>query len=148
MAALAFVGIVSFPLPPVAPLPQGDFPTIQVTAQFAGASPEVMASTVAAPLERQFGQIAGLTQLTSTSTLGATTIVLQFELNRNIDGAAQDVQAAITAAQKQLPLVLTQPPTYKKVNPADSPILILAAQSDSLPLTTVDDYADNVLQTS
>jgi hydrophobe/amphiphile efflux-1 (HAE1) family protein len=145
MAALAFVGIVSFPLLPVAPLPQVDFPTIQVTAQFAGASPEVMASSVAAPLERQFGQIAGLTQLTSTSTLGATTIVLQFELNRNIDGAAQDVQAAITAAQKQLPLVLTQPPTYKKVNPADSPILILAAQSDSLPLTTVDDYADNVL---
>jgi hydrophobe/amphiphile efflux-1 (HAE1) family protein len=145
MAALAFVGIVSFPLLPVAPLPQVDFPTIQVTSQFAGASPEVMASSVAAPLERQFGQIAGLTQLTSTSTLGATTIVLQFELNRNIDGAAQDVQAAITAAQKQLPLVLTQPPTYKKVNPADSPILILAAQSDSLPLTTVDDYADNIL---
>jgi hydrophobe/amphiphile efflux-1 (HAE1) family protein len=145
MAALAFVGIVSFPLLPVAPLPQVDFPTIQVTSQFAGASPEVMASSVAAPLERQFGQIAGLTQLTSTSTLGATTIVLQFELNRNIDGAAQDVQAAITAAQKQLPLVLTQPPTYKKVNPADSPIMILAAQSDSLPLTTVDDYADNIL---
>src|SRR5262249_2596039 len=106
MAALAFIGIVSFPLLPVAPLPQVDFPTIQVTSPFAGASPEVMASSVAGPLERQFGQIAGLTQLTSTSTLGATTIVLQFELNRNIDGAAQDVQAAITAAQKQLPLVL------------------------------------------
>jgi hydrophobe/amphiphile efflux-1 (HAE1) family protein len=145
MAALAFVGIVAFPFLPVAPLPQVDFPTIQVTVQFAGASPEVMASSVAAPLERQFGQIAGVTQLTSTSTLGATTIVLQFELNRNIDGAAQDVQAAITAAAKQLPLVLSQPPTYKKVNPADSPVLILAAQSDSLPLTTVDDYADNVL---
>jgi hydrophobe/amphiphile efflux-1 (HAE1) family protein len=145
MAALAFIGIVSFPFLPVAPLPQVDFPTIQVTVQFAGASPEVMASSVAAPLERQFGQIAGVTQLTSTSTLGATTIVLQFELNRNIDGAAQDVQAAITAAAKQLPLVLSQPPTYKKVNPADSPILILSARSDSLPLTTVDDYADNIL---
>jgi hydrophobe/amphiphile efflux-1 (HAE1) family protein len=145
MAALAFVGIVSFPFLPVAPLPQVDFPTIQVTVQFAGASPEVMASSVAAPLERQFGQIAGVTQLTSTSTLGATTVVLQFELNRNIDGAAQDVQAAITAAAKQLPLILSQPPTYKKVNPADSPILILSARSDSLPLTRVDDYADNVL---
>ena len=106
MAALAFIGIVSYPLLPVAPLPQVDFPTIQVSVQFAGASPEVMASSVAAPLERQFGQIAGVTQLTSTSTLGATTIVLQFELNRNIDGAAQDVQAAITAAAKQLPLIL------------------------------------------
>jgi hydrophobe/amphiphile efflux-1 (HAE1) family protein len=145
MAALAFVGIVSYPFLPVAPLPQVDFPTIQVSVQFAGASPEVMASSVAAPLERQFGQIAGVTQLTSTSTLGATTIVLQFELNRNIDGAAQDVQAAITAAAKQLPLVLTQPPTYKKVNPADSPILILSAQSDALPLTRVDDFADNIL---
>jgi len=145
MTALAFVGIVSFPFLPVAPLPQVDFPTIQVSVQFAGASPEVMASSVAAPLERQFGQIAGVTQLTSTSTLGATSIVLQFELNRNIDGAAQDVQAAITAAAKQLPLVLSQPPTYKKVNPADSPILILSARSDSLPLTTVDDYADNIL---
>jgi HAE1 family hydrophobic/amphiphilic exporter-1 len=145
MAALAFVGLVSFPFLPVAPLPQVDFPTIQVTVQFAGASPEVMASSVAAPLERQFGQVSGVTQLTSTSTLGATTIVLQFELNRNIDGAAQDVQAAITAAGKQLPVSLSQPPTYKKVNPADSPILILAAQSDSLPITTVDDYADNVL---
>src|SRR5215475_11531385 len=145
MAAIAFVGIVSFPFLPVAPLPQVDFPTVQVSVQFAGASPEVMASSVAAPLERQFGQIAGVTQLTSTSTLGATTIVLQFELNRNIDAAAQDVQAAITAAGRQLPQNLSQPPTYKKVNPADSPILILSARSDSLPLTQVDDYADNVL---
>src|SRR5215475_5846913 len=145
MGALAFIGIVSYPLLPVAPLPQVDFPTVQVSVQFAGASPEVMASSVAAPLERQFGQIAGVTQLTSTSTLGATTIVLQFELNRNIDAAAQDVQAAITAAGRQLPQNLSQPPTYKKVNPADSPILILSARSDSLPLTQVDDYADNVL---
>ena len=145
MAAVAFVGLASFPFLPVAPLPQVDFPTIQVTASLAGASPETMASSVAAPLERQFGQIAGVTQMTSTSALGATTVVLQFDLNRNIDSAAQDVQAAITAAGKQLPQTLTVPPTYRKVNPADSPILILSARSDSLPLTKVDDYADNVL---
>jgi multidrug efflux pump subunit AcrB len=145
MAALAFAGLVSFPFLPVAPLPQVDFPTIQVTAGLPGGSPETMAASVAAPLERQFGQIAGITQMTSLSTLGATAIVLQFDLNRNIDGAAQDVQGAITAAGKQLPLNLFPPPTYKKVNPADSPILILSARSDVLPLTRVDDYADNVL---
>ncbi|MEA3023478.1 MAG: hypothetical protein QOK01_2330 [Alphaproteobacteria bacterium] len=145
MAALAFVGIVSYPFLPVAPLPQVDFPTIQVQVTFAGASAETMATSVAAPLERQFGQIAGITQMTSQSTLGATAIVIQFDLNRNIDGAAQDVQAAITAAGKTLPLTLTTPPTYRKINPADSPILILAVNSDTLPLTTVDDYADNFL---
>ena len=145
MAACAFSGLVSFPLLPVAPLPQVDFPTIQITAGLPGGSPETMASSVAAPLERQFGQIAGITQMTSISTLGSTTIVLQFELNRNIDGAAQDVQGAITAAGKQLPLNLFPPPTYKKVNPADSPVLILSARSDALPLTQVDDYADNIL---
>jgi len=145
MAAFAFSGLVSFPFLPVAPLPQVDFPTIQITAGLPGGSPETMASSVAAPLERQFGQIAGITQMTSISTLGSTTIVLQFELNRNIDGAAQDVQGAITAAGKQLPLNLFPPPTYKKVNPADSPILILSARSDALPLTQVDDYADNIL---
>jgi hydrophobe/amphiphile efflux-1 (HAE1) family protein len=145
MAAFAFSGLVSFPFLPIAPLPQVDFPTIQITAGLPGGSPETMASSVAAPLERQFGQIAGITQMTSISTLGSTTIVLQFELNRNIDGAAQDVQGAITAAGKQLPLNLFPPPTYKKVNPADSPILILSARSDALPLTQVDDYADNIL---
>jgi hydrophobe/amphiphile efflux-1 (HAE1) family protein len=145
MAALALIGIVSYPLLPVAPLPQVDFPTIQVQAQLAGASPDTMASTVAAPLERQFGQISGVTQLTSTSVLGSTAITLQFDLNRNVDAAAQDVQAAITAAGKQLPTTLTSPPTYRKVNPADSPILILGAHSDSLPLTTVDDFADTVV---
>jgi hydrophobe/amphiphile efflux-1 (HAE1) family protein len=143
--ALALLGIVTFPLLPIAPLPQVDFPTISVQAKLAGASPDTMASTVAAPLERQFGQIAGVTQMTSTSTLGSTAITLQFDLNRNVDAAAQDVQAAITAATKQLPQTLTSPPTYRKVNPADSPILVLAAHSDSLPLTQVDDYADNVL---
>ncbi len=145
MGALALVGIVAFPLLPVAPLPQVDFPTIQVQAQLAGASPDTMASTVASPLERQFGQISGVTQLTSTSVLGSTSITLQFDLNRNVDAAAQDVQAAITAAGRQLPTTLTSPPTYRKVNPADAPILILAAHSDTMPLTTVDDFADTVV---
>jgi hydrophobe/amphiphile efflux-1 (HAE1) family protein len=145
MGALALIGIVAFPLLPVAPLPQVDFPTIQVQAQLAGASPDTMASTVASPLERQFGQISGVTQMTSTSALGATSITLQFDLSRNVDAAAQDVQAAITAAGRQLPTTLTSPPTYRKVNPADSPILILAAHSDTLPLTTVDDFADTVV---
>jgi hydrophobe/amphiphile efflux-1 (HAE1) family protein len=145
MAALGFVGITAFPFLPVAPLPQVDFPTVQVSATFAGASAETMASSVAAPLERQFGQIAGISQMTSTSTLGATQVVIQFDLGRNIDAAAQDVQAAITAAGKTLPQNLTTPPTYKKTNPADSPILILGAHSDSLPMTTIDDYADNFL---
>jgi hydrophobe/amphiphile efflux-1 (HAE1) family protein len=145
MAALALVGIASYPLLPVAPLPQVDFPTIQVSAQLAGASADTIASTVAAPLERRFGQIAGVAQMTSVSVLGSTNITLQFDLNRNIDAAAQDVQAAITAAARQLPITLTTPPTYRKVNPADSPILILAAHSDTLPLTIVDDYADTVV---
>ena len=105
MAALAFVGMAAFPFLPVAPLPQVDFPTIQVTTSLAGASAETMASAVATPLERQFGQIASVTQMTSTSTLGATTIVIQFDLNRNIDAAAADVQAAVAAvAQAQLSL--------------------------------------------
>jgi hydrophobe/amphiphile efflux-1 (HAE1) family protein len=145
MGALALVGMAAFPLLPVAPLPQVDFPTVQVSAQLPGASSDTMASTVAAPLERQFGQIPGVTQMTSTSVLGSTSITLQFDLNRNIDAAAQDVQAAITAASRQLPITLTTPPTYKKVNPADSPILILAAHSDTLPLTVVDDFADTVV---
>ena len=145
MGALALVGIVAFPLLPVAPLPQVDFPTIQVSAQLAGASPDTMASTVAAPLERRFGEISGVTQMTSISVLGSTNITLQFDLNRNVDAAAQDVQAAITAAGRQLPTTLTSPPTYRKVNPADAPILILSTHSDTLPLTTVDDYADTVV---
>src|SRR5690242_20112145 len=113
MAAIAVLGISAFPFLPVAPLPQVDFPTIQVTATLAGASAETMASSVAAPLERQFGQIAGTTQMTSTSTLGAASITVQFELDRNIDSAAQDIQAAITAAAKTLPQTMTTPPTYK-----------------------------------
>ena len=145
MTALAFVGIAAFPFLPVAPLPQVDFPTIQVTTALAGASAETMASAVATPLERQFGQIASVTQMTSTSTLGATTIVLQFDLNRNIDAAAQDVQAAITAAGRQLPQNLTTPPVYRKTNPADIAVMIFGIHSDTLPLTTLDDLADNYL---
>jgi HAE1 family hydrophobic/amphiphilic exporter-1 len=142
MAALAFVGIVSFPFLPVAPLPQVDFPTIQITTTWAGASADTMATSVAAPLEQQFGQIAGITQMTSTSSLGASTIVIQFDLNRNIDSAAQDVQAAITVASKTLPQSLSTPPAYKKVNPADTPVLLLSVHSDTMPLINVDDYAN------
>jgi len=144
MSALALLGIVAFPFLPVAPLPQVDFPTVQVTATLAGASAETMASSVAAPLERQFGQIAGITQLTSLSSLGVSQVVIQFDLNRNIDLAAQDVQAAITAASKFLPQAMTYPPVYRKVNPADAPIMMLWAHSDTLPLTTVHDYLDNL----
>jgi hydrophobe/amphiphile efflux-1 (HAE1) family protein len=145
MLALLLVGIVAYPLLPVAPLPQVDFPTIQVSASLPGASPETMAAAVAAPLERQLAQISGVTQLTSTSYLGSTSITAQFDLNRNIDGAAQDVQSAINAASGQLPKNLPSAPSYRKVNPADSPILIYAVHSDALPLTRVDDYAENVL---
>ncbi len=142
MAALAFIGIVSFPFLPVAPLPQVDFPTIQITTTWTGASAETMATSVASPLELQFGQIAGIAQMTSQSSLGAATIVIQFDLDRNIDSAAQDVQAAITVATKQLPQTLTTPPAYKKVNPADTPVLLLSVHSDTVPITDVDDYAN------
>jgi hydrophobe/amphiphile efflux-1 (HAE1) family protein len=145
MAAVGFVGLVAFPFLPVAPLPQVDFPTITVSATLQGASAETMAASVAAPLERQFGQIPGVTQMTSVSTLGATSIVIQFELNRSIDSAGQDVQAAITVASRTLPQQMTAPPSYKKINPADSPILMLAAQSDTLPIYVVNDYADNFM---
>ncbi len=145
MGGIFLVGLVVYPLLPVAPLPQVDFPTIQVTASLPGASPETMASTVATPLEYQFAQISGLTQMTSQNMLGTTLIVLQFDLDRKIDAAAQDVQSGIDAAGGQLPKNLPTPPSYKKVNPADSPILILSAHSDVLPVTTVDDYTENVL---
>src|SRR5262249_45728663 len=142
MAAVAFVGIAAFPFLPVAPLPQVDFPTIQVTATWQGASAETMATSVAQPLERQFAQIPGVPHLTPRSALGPPPIVTQSELNRNIDPAGQDVQAAITVASKTLPQSMPAPPSYKKVNPADSPILLLALRSDTMPLTTVDEYAD------
>src|ERR1700755_1240687 len=142
MAGILFVGLVAYPLLPVAPLPQVDFPTIQITANLPGGSPETMASSVAQPLERQFAQIPGIAQMTSTSYLGTASITIQFDLNRSIDGAANDVQGAIHAASGQLPKNLPSPPTYRKVNPADSPILLLSAQSDTLPLTTVSDAVD------
>ena len=135
MAGILLVGAAAYPLLPVAPLPQVDFPTIQVTAQLPGASPEIMAASVTQPLERQFGQIPGITQMTSSSVLGNSAITVQFDLSRNIDGAAQDIQTAINAASGQLPNNLPSPPTYRKINPADAPILVLALTSDLVPLT-------------
>src|ERR1700744_1834425 len=124
--AIAMAGAVAYTEVPVSPLPQVDFPTISVNAQLPGASPETMASSVATPLERQFGRIAAVTEMTSSSSLGSTNITLQFDLDRNIDAAARDVQAAIAAARGYLPTNLPSNPTYRKVNPADSPILLLA----------------------
>ena len=144
-AAILLAGLVAFPLLPVAPIPQIEFPTIAVSASLPGASPETMASNVATPLERQFSAISGLTQLTSTNTLGSTTISLQFDLNRSIIEAAQDVQAAISAAAGQLPQNLPNPPTFRKTNPADQPILIVALMSETVPLPQINDYAENVL---
>ncbi len=142
MAGILFVGLVAYPLLPVAPLPQVDFPTIQVSASLPGGSPETMASSVAQPLERQLAQIPGIAQMTSTSSLGSTSVTIQFDLNRSIDGAANDIQAAINAASGQLPKNLPSPPTYRKVNPADSPILLLSATSDTVPLIRVSDAVD------
>ena len=145
MVAVLLVGLVAFPSLPVAPLPQVDFPTITVSASLPGASPETMASSVAQPLERQIAQIPGVSQMTSTSSLGATAITAQFDLNRNIDAAANDIQAAINAAAGQLPKNLPSPPTYRKVNPSDTAILILSVQSDVAPVIDVDDAAENIL---
>jgi multidrug efflux pump subunit AcrB len=145
MVGILFVGIVAYPKLPVAPLPQVDLPTIQVSALLPGASPDTMASAVAQPLETQFAQMPGVSQMTSISTLGSTAITIQSDLDRDIDGASGDVQAAINAASGQLPKTLPSPPTYRKVNPSDSPILLLAATSDTLPLTTVDDDIETKL---
>src|SRR3989449_527367 len=144
-AALLMAGGLAFNFLPVAPLPRVEFPVIQVSAGLPGASPETMASAVATPLERQFGRIAGINQMTSTSQLGSTSIVLQFDLNRNIDAAGHDVQAAINAARSQLPANLPGNPSYRKVNPADAPILILALTSDILTLPKMYDTADSIL---
>ncbi len=145
MAAILLFGIMGYRLLPVSDLPNVDFPTILVTANLPGASPETMASAVATPLERQFSTIAGLDSMTSTNALGTTQITLQFNLNRNIDAAAQDVQAAIAKAQRQLPPDMPTPPSYQKVNPADQPILYLALSSPTLPLSTVNEYADTFM---
>jgi multidrug efflux pump len=143
---VALAGAVGFRLLPVSPLPQIDFPTIQVYAGLPGASPETMATSVAAPLERQFARIAGVSEMTSTSTLGSTNISLQFDLGRNIDGAARDVEAAINAARGTLPANLPSNPTYRKVNPADAPVLILALTSDTMDVGRMYEAASNVLQ--
>ncbi len=145
MAAIVLVGIAAYPLLPVAPLPSVDFPTIAINAQLPGADPQTMASSVAQPLETQLAQIPGVSQLTSVSVLGQSQIIVQFDLNRNIDGAAVDVQSAINAASGQLPKTMPSPPRYYKENPSDSPVMILAVQSDVLPLIRVDDYAENIL---
>ncbi len=144
--ALALAGGLAFRLLPVSPIPQVEFPTIQVSAALPGASPETMASAVAMPLERQFGRIAGVTDMTSTSYLGSTTVVLQFDLGRNIDAAARDVQAAINAARGQLPTNLPNNPSYRKVNPADAPILILALTSPTVDTGRLYDAASSILQ--
>ncbi|WP_442771196.1 multidrug efflux RND transporter permease subunit [Zoogloea ramigera] len=143
--AIALAGIIAFRLLPVAPLPQVEYPTISVSASLPGASPEVMAATVAGPLERVLGQIAGVTEMTSNSTLGSTRVTLQFDLSRSIDGAAREVQAAINAARSQLPTSLPSNPTYRKVNPADSPILIVALTSATLARPQMYDAASTVL---
>ena len=144
--AIALAGAVAFQVLPVSALPQIDFPTISVAASLPGASPEIMASSVATPLERQFGRIAGVTEMTSSSFLGTTSITMQFDLNRNIDGAARDVQAAINAARSYLPANLPSNPTYRKVNPADSPIMLLALTSKVYDRGPMYDAASTIIQ--
>jgi multidrug efflux pump len=143
--AIGLSGVVAFRFLPVSPLPQVDFPTINVGANLPGASPETMASAVATPLERQFGRIAGVTQMTSSSSLGSTNITLQFDLTRDINAAARDVQASINAARSQLPADIPSQPNYRKVNPADAPILILALTSENIPPAEIYDAADSIL---
>lgn len=143
--AIALAGLVAFRFLPVSPLPQVDFPTINISSSLPGASPETMASAVATPLERQFGRIAGVTQMTSSSSLGQTNITLQFDLTRDINAAARDVQACINAARSQLPADLPGQPNYRKVNPAESPILILALTSTNIPPAEIYDAADSIL---
>src|SRR6266446_5318631 len=144
--AIALAGAIAFLLLPVSPLPQVEFPTIQVQATLPGASPETMASSVATPLERQFGRIASVTEMTSASYLGSTGVALQFDLARDINGAARDVQSAINAAAGQLPSNLPANPTYRKVNPADAPIMILALTSSTVDTGRMYDVASTVLQ--
>ena len=143
--AVLLAGALAYTRLPVAPLPEVEFPTISVGASLPGASPETMASAVATPLERQFGRIAGVTQMTSSSGLGSTNIVLQFDLSRNIDAAGRDVQAAINAARGQLPANLPSNPNWRKQNPADAPILIIALTSDVMTKPQMYDVADSVL---
>src|SRR5450759_1819388 len=142
---LVLSGIIAFRLLPVSPLPQVDFPTISVSASLPGADPETMATSVAAPLERRLGQIAGVTEMTSVNNRGATSITLQFDLDRNIDGAARDVQAAINAARGFLPADLPSNPTYRKINPADAPVMMLVLTSDAMTQDQMYDVADSIM---
>src|ERR1700689_4237875 len=144
-ASLIVFGIFGYRLLAVAALPAGDFPTIQITATLPGASPETMGASVAGPIERQLSTIAGITSLTSTSALGISTIIIQFDLNRNIDGAALDVQTALPVAARKLPVEMLIPPSFRKVNPADSPIIMFSLVSPTLPMSTVDDYGEITL---
>ena len=144
-ASLIVFGVFAYRLLPVAALPAVDFPTIQITAQLPGASPETMASSVASPIERQLSTIAGISSMSSSSSLGLTQITIQFDLGRNIDGAALDVQTALAVAAKKLPIEMTTPPSFRKVNPGDFPVLYVSMRSDTLPLSAVDDYAETVL---
>src|SRR5579862_47248 len=146
MAGILFGGLVAYPQLPVAPLPQVDFPTIQVSASLPGGSPDTMASSVATPLERQFGRIAGVSEMTSTSQGASTSITMQFDLNRNIDAAGRDVLAAINAARGQLPPNLPSNPSYRKTNPADAPILQLALTSDVVEKPKMYDLASSIIQ--
>ena len=143
--AIALAGAVAFEVLPVSPLPEVDFPTISVSAALPGASADIMASSVATPLERQFGHIAGVTEMTSASTLGSTSVTIQFDLSRDIDGAARDVEAAINAARTYLPANLPGNPTYRKVNPADAPIMILGLTSDKYGPAKLYDEASTVI---
>src|ERR1039458_2914847 len=144
--AIALAGAVAYEVLPVAPLPEVDFPTISVSSGLPGASAEVMAKSVATPLERQFGHIAGVTEMTSASTLGSTSITIQFDLSRNIDGAARDVEAAINAARSYLPANLPANPTYRKVNPADAPIMILGLTSTKYDTGKLYDEASTIME--
>src|SRR6478735_2220161 len=145
MIGLFLAGLIAYKQLPVAALPQVDYPTIVVSTYLPGASAQTMAAVVTTPLERQFGQIPSLDQMTSVSGFGTSQVTLQFELERNIDAAEQDVQAAINVASSLLPRTLPAPPSYSKSNPADTPILSLSVRSDTLPLSKVDDYADSIL---
>src|ERR1035441_7372212 len=140
MSGILLFGIIGFEQLPVSDLPSVDFPTIQVSASLPGANPQTVASAIATPLEKQFSTIAGVDNMSSVSSLGSAQITIQFSLNRNIDAAAQDVQAAIAKASRQLPPNMPSPPTYNKVNPADFPVVFLAMSSDTLPLSAVDNY--------
>ncbi|MGE0604207.1 MAG: efflux RND transporter permease subunit, partial [Xanthobacteraceae bacterium] len=145
MVSIIMAGVFGYRLLPVSALPRVDFPTINISASLPGANPEIMAATVATPIERQLATIAGITSMTSSSTTGSTSITIQFDLNRDIDAAALDVQSALSVAQRNLPTEMTVPPSFRKVNPADAPVLFLSFTSDTLPLSVVNEYAETVI---